>query len=246
FRPSNFDPAKTYPVIDATYSGPHAVRTPKTFRGGCLNSYQAIAELGFVVITIDGLGTANRSKQFQDFSYRNLGDIGGPDHIAGMKQLARKYPYMDLSRVGIFGHSAGGYDAAHALLVYPDFYKVAVSSAGNHDHQMAKAWWPELYQGYPVGDHYKKQSNLALAKNLRGKLLLIHGDMDNNVNPASTLRFAGKLIEAGKDFDLLIIPNRDHGLGNHPYFIRKRWDYFVKHLLNVEPPGYTITTNLDQ
>jgi len=242
FRPTNFDPSKKYPVIDSTYSGPQAVRTPKSFRRGCLNNDQPVAELGFIVITIDGLGTANRSKAFHDFSYKNLGDIGALDHIAAMKQLAQKYPYMDLTRVGIFGHSAGGYDAAHALLIHPEFYKVAVSSAGNHDHQMAKAWWPEHFQGYPVDKQYVEQSNLTLAKNLKGKLLLIHGDMDNNVNPACTLRFAGELIKANKDFDLVIIPNRDHRLIDHPYYLRKLWDYFVRHLLNIDPPQYRITS----
>ena len=236
FRPSSFDPEKKYPVIDGTYSGPQAMRTPKSFRSGCRNSDVELAELGFVVITVDGLGTANRSKAFHDFSYRNLGDIGAPDHITAMRQLAEKYPYLDLDRVGIYGHSAGGYDAAHALLTHPEFYKVAVASAGNHDHQMAKAWWPEHWMGLPVGKHYVEQSNLTLAKNLQGKLLLVHGDMDNNVNPASSLRLAGELIKANKDFDLLLIPNRDHNLGGHNYFTRKRWDYFVRHLLGVEPP----------
>ncbi|MCP5102350.1 MAG: prolyl oligopeptidase family serine peptidase, partial [bacterium] len=229
-RPSNFDPGKKYPVIDYSYSGPQAVAAPKSFRRGCLSHNSALVELGFIVVIIDGMGTANRSKAFHDFSYKNLGDIGGLDHIAGMKQLAEKYPYMDLSRVGIYGHSAGGYDAAHALLIHPEFYKVGVSSAGNHDHQMAKAWWPEHFQGYPVGKHYVEQSNLTLAKNLRGKLLLVHGDMDNNVNPASSLRLAAELIGANKDFELLIIPNANHGLGKSAYFYRKRWDYFVKHL----------------
>lgn len=235
FKPSNFDPSKKYPVIDATYSGPQAVRTPKTFRRGFRNSDQSIAELGFIVVTIDGMGTANRSKAFHNVSYANLGDIGAPDHIAGLKQLAKRYSYMDLSRVGIYGHSAGGYDAAHAVLKYPDFYKVAVASAGNHDHRMAKVWWPEFWMG-ELGDHYEEQSNLTIAGNLQGKLLLVHGDLDNNVNPASTLRLAGELIKANKDFDILIIPNKYHGFGDHRYFIRKRWDYFVKHLLGVEPP----------
>jgi len=236
FRPSHFDPGKKYPVIDATYSGPQAVRTPKSFYKGFRNSDQPIAELGFMVITVDGLGTAMRSKKFHDFSYKNLGDIGAEDHITAIKQLTERFPYMEISKVGIYGHSAGGYDAAHALLVQPEFYKVAVSSAGNHDHRMAKVWWPEFWMGFPVGKHYAEQSNLTLAKNLKGKLLLVHGDMDNNVNPASTLRFTAELIKANKDFNLIIIPNRKHGLGDHPYFIRKRWDYFVQHLLGVSPP----------
>ena len=195
------------------------------------------------VITIDGLGTAKRSKAFHNHAYKNLGDIGCEDHITGMKQLAKKYPYMDLTRVGIYGHSAGGYDAAHALLIRPDFYKVGVASAGNHDHQMAKAWWPELWMGYPVGEHYIQQSNITLAKNLKGKLLLVHGDMYNNVNPASSLKLAGELIKHNKDFELVIIPNRRHSLVTHPYFTRKRWDFFVKHLMGVEPPhAYFIKT----
>lgn len=237
FRPSNFDPSRKYPIIDGTYSGPQAVRSPKSFLRGCRNSDVPLAELGFIVITIDGLGTANRSKPFHDVSYKNLGDIGAEDHIGGLKQLAARYPCMDLTRVGIYGHSAGGYDAAHAMLTHPEFYRVGVASAGNHDHQMAKAWWPEHWMGFPVGDHYVEQSNLSLAENLEGKLLLVHGDMDNNVNPASTLRLAGEFIKANKDFDLLIIPNRRHGLGDDPYFIRRRWDYFVEYLLGVEPPN---------
>lgn len=235
FYPSNFDSTKLYPVIDATYSGPQAVRTPKTFSAGFRNYDISIAELGFIVITIDGLGSAWRSKKFHDVSYRNLGDIGAEDHISGMKQLAKTRPWMDLSRVGIYGHSAGGYDAAHAMLTHPEFYKVAVSSAGNHDHRIAKAWWPEQYMGLP-GKHFDEQSNFNLAGNLQGKLLLVHGDMDNNVNTASSLRLAAKLIESNKDFELLIIPNRDHGLADHPYFIRKRWDWFVKNLAGEEPP----------
>jgi dipeptidyl aminopeptidase/acylaminoacyl peptidase len=235
YRPPNLDKNKKYPVIDATYSGPHAVRTPKSYARTVRGAEQAMAQLGFIVITIDGMGTAKRSKAFHDVSWSNLGDIGAPDHIGAMKQLKERYPYFDLDRVGIFGHSAGGYDAAHALLAHPDFYKVGVASAGNHDHRMAKIWWPEVYMG-PFGDHYEEQSNLTLAKNLKGKLLLVHGDMDNNVNPASTIRLVDELVKANKDFDLLILPNVDHGMGEHPYFIRKRWDYFVEHLLGVEPP----------
>ncbi len=235
FYPSDFDPNKKYPVLDATYSGPQEVRTPKTFVSGFRNYDISFAELGFIVITIDGLGTAWRSKEFHDVSYQNLGDIGAEDHISGMKQLAETRPWMDLERVGIYGHSAGGYDAAHAVLTHPEFYKAAISSAGNHDHRIAKAWWPEQYMGLP-DKHFDEQSNFNLAQNLEGKLLLIHGDMDNNVNTASSLRMAAKLIEANKDFELLIIPNRDHGLADHPYFIRKRWDWFVKNLADEELP----------
>ena len=235
YRPSDFDKNKKYPVIDATYSGPHYVRTPKSFARMIRSQDSSLAELGFIVVTIDGLGTAKRSKQFHDFSYRNLGDIGSADHMAALRQLADRDPSFDLDRVGIYGHSAGGYDAARALLKHPEFYKVGVSSAGNHDHRMAKIWWPELWMG-TLGDHYDAQSNLNMADQLRGKLLLVHGDMDNNVNPASTIRFTAELIKHNRDFDLLIIPNRRHGLADHPYFIRKRMDYFFEHLAGKIPP----------
>lgn len=240
FYPSNFDETKKYPVIDGTYSGPQAVRTAKSFSRALKNADVALAELGFIVMTIDGFGTAWRSKAFHDYSYENLGDIGAIDHIGGLKQLAEKNPYLDTTRVGIYGHSAGGYDAAHALLIHPEFYKVGVSSSGNHDIRMSKAWWPEQYMGMP-GTHYSEQSNLTLAKNLKGHLLLATGDMDNNVNPANTLRFAAELVKANKDFELVIIPNKDHGgVYYHPYFMRKRWDFFVKYLMGVEPPKYEI------
>jgi len=195
------------------------------------------------VVTIDGMGgTPYRSKAFHDVSYKNLGDGGGiEDHIAAIRQLAERYPYMALSRVGIFGHSAGGYSSTHAILAYPEFYKVAVSSAGNHDHRIDKAVWIEHYMGFEVGDHYREQANSTIADKLEGKLLLVHGDLDQNVHPYSTIQLVDALIKANKDFDLLILPNRNHSLGRDPYFIRKRWDYFVKHLLGAEPPkGYKI------
>ena len=235
-RPSNFDPKKKYPVIDGTYSGPHAVRTPKSFVGGYKNQDQPLAELGFVVINVDGLGTGGRSKQFQDYSWKNLGDIGSPDHIKAIKELTQTYPYMDSARVGIYGHSAGGYDAARAIMKHPEFYKVAVSSAGNHDHRVAKAWWPELYMDYPSGRQYAEQSNMKLVENLEGQLLIAHGNMDDNVHPAETYRLADALIKAGKSFDMLIMPGKDHGgIYSSEYFIKKRWNYFVEHLLGAEP-----------
>jgi dipeptidyl-peptidase-4 len=242
WRPTHFDTSKKYPVIDQCYTGPHGVTTPKTFRRALLSSANSLAELGFIVITVDGRGTAQRSKAFHDFSYRNLGR-GCEDHIPAIRQLAEKYPYMDIDRVGIFGHSAGGYDTARAMLQWPDFYKVGVSSAGNHDHRMAKAWWPEQYMGYPVEEFYEEQSNITNAGKLEGKLLLVHGAMDDNVNPASTIRFVDALIKNNKDFDLIIIPPSRHGFSEEysDYFTRKRWDYFVKHLLGIDPPPYKIT-----
>ncbi len=242
FLPTDFDPNKVYPVIDGTYSGPQTIRTPKTFRRAVLNNDLALAELGFIVVNIDGLGSAFRSKRFHDFSYRNLGDIGAPDHIKAIKELAGKHSYIDATRVGIYGHSAGGYDAVRALLMHPDFYKVGVSSAGNHDHRIAKAWWPELYMGYPVGKHYDEQSNFTHADKLKGKLLLIHGREDQNVNPAASMRMADELIKSNKDFDLIMIPGRDHSTVYYDkYLIRKRWDFFVRYLANKDiPQQYTI------
>ncbi|WP_163713692.1 S9 family peptidase [Mangrovibacterium lignilyticum] len=236
YYPSDFDSTKTYPVIDGTYSGPQAVRTPKTFNSAFRSYDVSFAELGFIVVTVDGLGTAMRSKKFHDFSYENLGDIGAEDHIKAIKSLAKNHTSFDTTRVGIYGHSAGGYDACHALLTHPEFYKVGISSAGNHDHRIAKAWWPEQYMG-PIGTHYDEQSNFNLADKLEGKLLLVHGDLDNNVNPASTLRMAGEFIKHNKDFDMLIIPNKNHGsVFEVPFFLRKRWDYFVENLMGAKPP----------
>ncbi len=237
FKPNNFDPEKSYPIINGTYSGPQTIRTPKNFKRGLSNDDTPLAQLGFVLVNIDGMGTAFRSKAFHDVSYRNLGDIGAPDHIAAIKQLAKDRPWMDINRVGIFGHSAGGYDAAHAILTHPEFYKVAVATAGNHDHRSAKAWWPELYMGYPAGKNYDEQSNYNLAKNLKGNLLLVHGDLDQNVNPTASMRLAAELIKANKDFELILIPNKDHSQVYYDkYLIRKRWDFFVKHLHGTTPP----------
>ncbi|HUM04387.1 MAG TPA: DPP IV N-terminal domain-containing protein [Terriglobales bacterium] len=237
WRPSNFDSRKKYPVIEQIYTGPQGFFVPKMFGRGLFNSLQSTAELGFIVVMIDGRGTAGRSKAFHDVSYKNLGGKGGiDDHIAMLRQMAAKYPYMDLARVGLYGGSAGGYDTVHAMLTHPDFYKVGVSISGNHDHRMDKAWWNELWMGYPVGDHYREQSNVTMADKLQGKLLLIHGDLDDNVNPSATLQLVDALIKANKDFDLLIVPNQYHGDGGAPYLWRRRWDFFVQHLLGVSPP----------
>jgi dipeptidyl aminopeptidase/acylaminoacyl peptidase len=240
WRPSNFDPSKKYPIVENIYTGPHGSFVPKTFAAYRHHS-QVIAELGFICVFIDGMGTWNRSKAFHAVSYKNLGDGGSEDHIAAIKQMAARYPYMDLTRVGIWGHSAGGYDSTHAMLTHPEFYKVAVSSAGNHDHRMDKPGWVELWMGAPVEKHYIEQSNVTLAPNLKGKLLLAHGDLDENVPIAATIKLVDALIKANKDFDFIFMPNRGHGFGNDPYFMRRRWDFFVKHLLGVTPPeGYKI------
>ncbi len=245
FRPSRFDPAKKYPLIEGNYSGPHTIRTPKTFAGGGQarwNYWQdtALAELGFIVVNADGLGMSFRSRAFLDYSFGNLGDGGFPDHIAAYRHLADKYPEMDLGKAGIYGASAGGYAACQAILAHPDFFKVAVVWAGNHDHRIDKASWVERYMGL-YGPHYIDQANPTLAKNLRGKLLIMHGDMDENVPPASSLQLVDALIKANKDFDFLTVPNGVHASGRSPYVIRRRWDYFVRHLMGSEPPeGYLI------
>lgn len=235
WKPSHFDPAKKYPVVEHVYTGPQGFFVPKSFgsaiyRGGL----QAVAELGFIVVMIDGRGTTGRSREFHEFSYRNLGGAF-EDHVAIIKQMAAKYPYMDITRVGIFGTSAGGYGAAHAMLVFPEFYKVGVTISGDHDARLDKAWWNELYQGYPVQDDYVQQSNVTMAARLDGHLLIEHGDMDDNVHPAATMRFVDALIKSGKDFDMLFVPNMAHGEANH-YLARRRWDYFVMHLQGVTPP----------
>ncbi len=231
-RPSSFDPAKRYPVIESIYAGPQDSHVPKAFRAR--SSQQSLAEIGFIVVQIDGMGTSNRSKAFHDVCWKNLADAGFPDRIAWMKSAATTRPWMDLTRVGIYGGSAGGQNALGALLTQGDFYKVAVASCGCHDNRMDKVWWNELWMGWPVGPHYAAQSNVTLAPNLKGKLLLMVGELDRNVDPASTLQVVDALIKADKDFDLLIVPGAGHG-GEGRYGERRRRDFFVRHLWGVEP-----------
>lgn len=234
WKPTNFNPEKKYPIIDNSYTGPHTQVFPKEFRSAFSN--QALAELGFIVMTVDGRGSSGRSKAFHNFSYKNLGG-GLEDHIHAMQQLAERFSWIDTTRVGIFGHSAGGYDAGRAVLKYPDFYKVAVASSADHDHRMEKAWWPEMYMGWPVDSAYHLQSNITNAANLKGKLLLVHGGIDENVNPSATFKLAEALVKADKQFDMLIFPSQRHGYqGWHSrYFTKMRWNYFVKHLLGEQP-----------
>ena len=236
WRPSNFDAAKKYPIVEFVYTGPQWFFVPKSL-GGTLG-LQSMAELGFVVVMVDGRGTAGRSRAFHQFSYRNLGG-SFEDHVAMIKQMAERYPYMDATRVGIFGTSAGGYGAAHAMLAFPEFYKVGVSTSGDHDARLDKAWWNEAYQGYPVQDDYAAQSNVTMASRLEGHLLLEHGDIDDNVHPVETIRFVDALMKANKNFDMLFVPNMFHGeSGEHAlYLVRRRWDYFVQYLLGVTPPA---------
>lgn len=237
WRPSNFDPSKRYPIIEQVYTGPQGFFVPKTFGRAALASEQPLAELGFVVVMIDGRGTSGRSRAFHQFSYHNLGGAF-EDHVAMIKQMAAKYPWMDATRVGIYGTSAGGYGVVHAMLAFPDFYKAGVSTSGDHDARLDKAWWNEVYQGYPVGDDYAAQSNVTMAARLQGHLLLEHGDVDDNVHPVETMRFVDALMKANKNFDMLFVPNMFHGeSGTHSlYLVRRRWDYFVQYLLGVTPP----------
>ena len=233
FRPTTFDATKQYPVIEKIYAGPHGSFVPRKF--SAYHSAQSLAELGFIVVQIDGMGTSHRSKAFHDVCWKNLGDSGLPDRVTWMKAAAEKYPYMDITRVGIFGGSAGGQSSTRAMLSHGDFYKVAVSDCGCHDNRMDKIWWNELWMGWPIGPHYDEQSNVTNAHKLQGKLLLIVGELDRNVDPASTMQVVDALIKADKDFDLLVVPGGGHGIAESPYGKRRRRDYFVRHLLGVEP-----------
>ncbi len=241
-KPTGFDPHAAYPVIDYVYPGPQTAWVPKSVAdpmSRVLWDAQATAELGAVVVVLDGLGKPMRSKAFHNYSYGNLQDAGGlADHVASMKQLAASRPWMDLDRVGVYGFSGGGYMSTHAILTQPDFYRVAVSGAGNHDQRGYIALWGERYHGLmdPDGANYVQQANATHAANLKGKLLLIHGEMDDNVSPALTMQVVDALIRANRTFDMLILPNLNHGAGGDPYYIRRRWDYFVEHLMGAEPP----------
>jgi dipeptidyl aminopeptidase/acylaminoacyl peptidase len=236
-RPSNFDPAKKYPVIENIYAGPQGSFVPKSF--AAFSAMQATAELGFIVVQIDGMGTNNRSKAFHDVAWKNLGDAGFPDRIAWHKAAGAKYPYYDITRVGLYGTSAGGQNSLGGLLFHPDFYDAAVSAAGCHDNRMDKIWWNEQWMGWPIGPEYAASSNVDNAHKLQGKVLLVVGEMDNNVDPASTLQVVNQLIKNNKDFDLLVIPNALHTSGA-AYGDHKRYDFFVQHLLGVKPPEWKL------
>ncbi len=241
YRPTTFDPARKYPVVNSIYPGPQSGSIGSRSFSPSRGDTQALAELGFVVVQIDGMGTPGRSKKFHEAYYGNMGDNTLPDQVAVMKQLASRYPWIDIERAGIYGHSGGGYAAADAMFRYPDFFKVGVSQAGNHDNRVYEDDWGEKWQGLlvrkPDGTtNYDDQANQTHAKNLKGKLLLAHGTLDSNVPPYSTLLVVNELIRHNKDFDLIMFPNRGHGFGSEPYMMRRRWDYFVKHLLGAEPP----------
>jgi dipeptidyl-peptidase-4 len=241
YAPTNLDPKKKYPIINNIYPGPQTGSVGGRSFSPARGDAQALAELGFVVVQIDGMGTPWRSKTFQDAYFGKMGDNTLPDQVAGMKELARRFPWIDIDRAGIYGHSGGGFAAAGAMFRYPDFFKVGVSQAGNHDNRVYEDDWGERYQGLLVrtpdgSDNYAAEANQLLVKNLKGKLLLAHGTLDDNVPPNNTLLVVDALIKANKDFDLILFPNRRHGFGSEAYMVRRRWDYFVKNLLGVEPP----------
>jgi dipeptidyl aminopeptidase/acylaminoacyl peptidase len=241
YHPTNLDPSQKYPIINYLYPGPQSGSVGSRSFSASRRDKQAIAELGFVVVEVDAMGTPMRSKSFHEAYYGNMGDNGIPDQITTIEQLAGQNPWMDIEQVGIWGHSGGGFASADAIMRYPDFYDVAVSQAGNHDNRNYEDDWGEKWQGlleeYPDGStNYDNQANQLLAENLKGKLLIAHGGMDSNVPPYNTLVVVDKLIEANKEFDFIMFPNLRHGFGNTPYMMRRRWDYFVRHLLGVEPP----------
>ena len=230
--PSTFNPENSYPVIEHIYAGPHDFHVQKKF--GSHASQRRLAELGFVVAQIDGMGTNWRSKEFHDVCWKNLSDAGLPDRIAWLKAAAKQYPWIDLSRVGIYGGSAGGQNALAALLHHGNFYKAAASDCGCHDNRMDKIWWNEAWMG-KVGPHYKQNSNVTHASKLRGDLFLTVGELDTNVDPASTLQVVDALIKNKKDFEFVLVPNGGHGVGESDYLFRRRQDFFVRSLLDVEP-----------
>jgi len=243
-RPSNFDPAKRYPVIENIYAGPQGSFVPKSFFA--YNQMMSQAELGFIVVQIDGMGTSNRSKAFHDVAWQNLGDAGFPDRILWHKAVAAKYPSYDITRVGIYGGSAGGQNALGGLLFHPDFYKSGIAYAGCHDNRMDKIWWNEQWMGWPLGPQYSASSNVDNAWRLQGDLLLVVGELDTNVDPSSTMQVVNQLIKHNKNFDLLVVPGANHpaGRGNDPtapYGDHKRFDFFVQHLLGVTPPAWNKT-----
>jgi dipeptidyl-peptidase 4 len=244
FTPTKMEPGAKYPIVNQVYPGPQSGSTGSRAFAAARGDRQALAELGFVVVTIDGRGTPGRSKSFMDAYYGAMGrDNTIPDQIAGMKDLARQYPFIDIERVGIWGHSGGGFATTTAMFRYPEFFKVGIAESGNHDQRNYEDDWGERYQGLlekksDGTDNYDVEANQNFAKNLKGKLLLAHGTMDTNVPPSQTLLVVEALIKANKDFDLIMLPNQAHGYGNmSAYMMRRRWDYFVKWLTGVEPPS---------
>jgi dipeptidyl-peptidase-4 len=247
YQPTTLAESRKYPIVNRIYPGPQTGSVGSRSFSAARSDSQALAELGFIVVEIDGMGTPWRSKSFHEAYYNNMADNTIPDQIAGMKQLAERHAFIDLDRAGIWGHSGGGYATASAMFMYPDFFKVGVSQSGNHDNRVYEDDWAEkwmdLLKKNPDGSsNYDSQATQTMAKNLKGKLLLAHGTMDSNVPPNNTLLVVDELIKANKDFDLIMVPNARHGYGDaNNYMMRRRWDFFVRHLLGAEPPaGYEI------
>jgi dipeptidyl-peptidase-4 len=241
YTPTRLDETRSYPVVNYVYPGPQSGSVGSRSFNPSRRDNQALAELGFVVVEVDGMGTPGRSKSFHEYYYGNMGDNTLPDQIAAIQQLAAHNPYMDLDRVGIWGHSGGGFATVAALLRHPDFYKVGVSGAGNHDNRTYEDDWGEKWQGLLVENedgttNYDNQANQLLVENLKGKLLIAHGTMDANVPPNNTLKVVEELMNANKDFDMYIFPNSGHGFRQGNFWVRKRWDYFVQHLIGATPP----------
>jgi dipeptidyl-peptidase 4 len=241
FTPTQLDTTRRYPIVNYIYPGPWGSSVSTWHFAPAHVDHQALAELGFIVVAIDGMGTELRSKEFGDFYYGNMGDNTIPDQVAGMRQLAERHPFIDIERAGIWGHSGGGFATASAMFRHPDFFKVGVSQAGNHDNRNYVDAWSERFQGLlrrtNGGDSYEVQANQLVAENLRGRLLLAHGAMDDNVSPYNTYLVVDALIKANRDFDLIIFPHQRHGFAeDNNYMMRRRWDYFVRHLMGAEPP----------
>jgi len=252
FTPTNLDANRKYPVVDYIYPGPQSGSVGSWSFSAARGDHQALAELGFVVVLIEGTGNPNRSKSFHDKYWPDMSTNTLPDQIEGIRQLSQRYSYIDTNKVGIWGHSGGGFATAAAMFRYPDFFKVGISESGNHDNRNYEDDWGERYIGLltknPDGtDNYTAQANQTYAKNLKGKLMLAHGLMDNNVPPYNTMLVVEALTKANKDYDLVVFPNAGHGYGtDSPYMMRRRWDYFVKNLLGKEPPpNYKLETKTD-
>jgi dipeptidyl aminopeptidase/acylaminoacyl peptidase len=242
FKPTNFDPSKKYPIVDYIYPGPQTGSVRGRSFLASRGDNQALAELGFIVVAIDGMGTPWRSRTFHHTWYGQMGDNTLPDQVAGIKELAKRYPWIDLTRVGIWGHSGGGNATADAMFRYPDFFKAGWAESGNHDNRNYENDWGEKYQGLLVTNkdgttNYDNQANQLIAKNLKGRLMLVHGSIDDNVPTGETYLVVDALIKANKDFDMLILPNKHHGYADdNPYVMRRRWDWFVRYLAGDTPP----------
>jgi dipeptidyl aminopeptidase/acylaminoacyl peptidase len=252
FTPTRLDPTKKYPIINYIYPGPQGGSVGSWSFSAARGDHQALAELGFVVVLIEGTSNPLRSKSYHDMNYGHMSENTLPDQVSGMQQLAQKYPYIDINRAGIWGHSGGGYATAAAMFRYPDFFKVGISESGNHENRNYEDDWGERYIGLETKDasgksNYEDQANQNFAKNLKGKLMLAHGMMDDNVPPYNTLLVVEALEKANKDYDLVIFPNSAHGYGPYsPYMMRRRWDYFVRNLLGAgTPKEYQLKTKFD-